>query len=169
MTRIFALANAVVRTLLTIAMLALLAMMLMIVSDVFMRYIFNAPILGTYDVVEICLVIAVTFSFGAVISGSQEIVIDLIDQFVPARFVTVLKRIAAFGSATVLVFIFTSMITPTLQSHRYGEIRLELNMPVWIVWAIALVGMAGGVLASLVQLLKPLDQKDHSVADRSET
>lgn len=130
-------------------------MMMATVVDVFMRYVFNAPVTGTYDVVEICLVITVFYSLGAVISGVNEILIDLIDQLVSTPVLTFLKRASALLSCAVLIFIFVSMVTPAIQSHQYGEMRLELNMPSWIVWVIALIGMSGGVMASIVNLLHP--------------
>jgi len=166
MSLIFAVSDAIVRAFLAIATLALLVMMLVIVGDVFMRYLFNAPITGTYDVVEMCLVTAVTFSMGAVISGSREIVIDLIDQIASDRTVVVLRRCAAFASAGILLFIFNSMITPAFQSYQYGEIRLELNMPVWISWALALVGVGGGVLASFVGVFRSASDTGRNQADQ---
>lgn len=147
------LSDYLIRFFLAIAMAALLLMMLSIVADVFMRYVFNSPITGTYDVVEIALVVAVFYSLGAVISGLHEIVIDVIDQLVSTRLVIFFKRLAATLSAAVLIFIFISMIKPAMQSWQYGEMRMELNMPVWIVWVIALTGMCGGILASVLRML----------------
>jgi hypothetical protein len=95
----------------------------------------------------------VFYSLGAVIAGLHEIVIDIVDQLVSAHLVIMLKRAAATLSAVVLIFIFVSMLTPAIQSYQYREMRLELNMPVWIVWAIALVGMCGGIMASLMRML----------------
>ena len=145
-------AHYILRGFLIIAMAALLVMMMAIVSDVFMRFAFNDPLTGAYDVVEICLVVAVFYSLGSVIVGAHEIVIDIIDHMAPPVVVGMLRRAAALLSAAILVFIFVSMLVPAQQSYQYGEIRLELDMPVWIVWVIALVGMSGGVLASILCL-----------------
>lgn len=155
MLRFYSFAYTIIRLFLHIAMAALFVMMMATVVDVFMRYAFNSPVTGTYDVVEICLAITVFYSLGAVISGVNEILIDLIDQMVSSSVLMILKRIAALLSCAVLIFIFVSMITPAMQSHQYGEMRLELNMPNWIVWVIVLIGMSGGVLASIVNLLHP--------------
>ena len=156
MARFITYSHSIIRAFLGLAMGALGVMMMTIVFDVFMRFAFNSPVTGSYDIVEICLAIAVFYSLGAVIIGAHEIVIDLIDQVAPPPFVTVLQRVAAFASAVVLIFMLVSMITPAMQSYQYGEIRLELNLPVWIVWTIALVGMSGGVLASIVNVLQPV-------------
>ena len=140
---------------LRIAMLALVVMMLVVVADVFMRYVFNAPIRGSFDLVEICLAIMVFFGMASVIYRGQEIVIDLIDGFSSRRFTRVLVAIASVLSAIVLIFIFWSMLRPAQDAYTYGDIKLELNLPVWIVWMLTLVGLAGGVLASLSVLFLP--------------
>ncbi len=155
MSTLIATARFVIRAYLGVAMAALAVMMMMIVVDVFMRYTFNAPVAGAFDVVEICLVVAVFYSMGAAISGFHEIVIDLVDQVVSPRVVRLLCRTAGLLSAAILLFIFISMLQPAMQSYRYGEVRLELNVPVWIIWAIALAGMCGGLLASILNVLRP--------------
>lgn len=162
-------ARAVIRVFLALAMTALLVMMLAIVIDVFMRYAFNAPVVGVFDLVEICLAIAVFYSMGAAISLGHEIIIDLVDQFAPAGGIAFLSRSAALLSAVVLAFIFFSMLTPAIQSHQYGEMLLELNIPVWVVWVVSLVGMCGGLLASVMNILNPPKGNKNKSLTRSET
>ena len=140
---------------LRIAMLALVAMMLVVVADVFMRYVFNAPIRGSFDLVEIFLAVMVFFGMAGVIRRGQELVIDLIDGLLSARVIRRLVAVASALSAIVLSFIFWSMLGPAKDAYNYGDLRLELNLPVWIIWVLTLVGLSGGVLASLAVLLLP--------------
>lgn len=155
MSEFLAFARTVIRVYLGVAMAALAVMMLTIVTDVFMRYTFNAPVVGAFDVVEICLVVVIFYGMGAAIAGFHEIVIDLIDQVATTGLVKFLCRLAGLLSAAVLIFIFVSMLTPAMQAYQYGDMRLELKIPVWTIWVIALVGMCGGVLASVVNVLQP--------------
>jgi TRAP-type C4-dicarboxylate transport system permease small subunit len=129
---------------------ALIAMMLVTVADVFMRYLFNAPIRGSYEVVEACLLISVFFALPLVIADSQEIVIDLIDGLMSPRAVTGLKAIAAFATFAILIFLFWSMLQPAREAYSYGDVKLELGLPVWCLWSIALFGLANSIIASLV-------------------
>ena len=147
-------ARFIIRAYLGVAMVALLVMMLTIVGDVFMRYMFNAPIIGAFDVVEVCLIMTVFYGMGAAISGFHEIVIDLIDHMAADWLVRSLCRFSGILSAAILVFIFVSMLTPAKQAYQYGDMRLELNIPVWTIWVIALVGMCGGVLASVMNVVQ---------------
>jgi TRAP-type C4-dicarboxylate transport system permease small subunit len=91
----FVIAHSILRGFLLTAMASLFVMMMAIVCDVFMRFLFNAPITGTYDVVEICLVITVFYSLGSVIIGAHEIAIDIVDQIVSPKVVVLLRRAAA--------------------------------------------------------------------------
>jgi TRAP-type C4-dicarboxylate transport system permease small subunit len=155
MPKVYAIVRFIIRVYLGVAMAALFVMMMTIVFDVFMRYSFNAPVVGAFDVVEICLVVAVFYSMGAAISGFHEIVIDLVDQVAPPGIVQILCRVAGLLSFVILLFIFISMLTPAMQAFQYGDMRLELKIPVWAIWVIALVGMCGGVLASILNVLQP--------------
>ena len=148
-------ARFLIRVYLGVAMAALAVMMLTIVVDVFMRYAFNAPVVGAFDVVEICLVIVIFYGMGAAISGFHEIVIDLVDLVIPPQLVRFLSCMAGLLSATILVFLFISMLTPAMQAYRYGDMRMELNIPVWVIWIVALVGLCGGLLASIMNVLQP--------------
>jgi TRAP-type C4-dicarboxylate transport system permease small subunit len=167
MPKLVVLANLVIRAFLAVAMAALFLMMMTIVVDVFMRYAFNAPVVGAFDVVEICLVVAVFYSMGAAIFGFHEIVIDIVDQIASPKAVALLTRLAGLLSAAVLLFIFVSMLTPAMQSYQYGEIRLELKIPVWTIWAIALLGMCGGLLASVLNILRPFGASETEPLSRS--
>lgn len=135
---------------LKLSMLALVAMMTIIVADVFMRYAFNAPIPGTYDLVGILLAIMVFFGLAKVISERAEITIDIVDTLVPALVVRLLMIIASLIALAVLLFVFWSMIGPMISAHRYGDRSLELNLPVWLTWALSLVGLAGAILAAFM-------------------
>lgn len=135
---------------LKLSMLALMAMMMIIVADVFMRYAFNAPIPGTYDLVGILLAIMVFFGLAKVISERAEITIDIVDSLLPQAVVRMLKLIASLTALGILIFIFWSMIGPMISAHRYGDRSLELNLPVWLTWVLSLVGLTGAVLAAFM-------------------
>ncbi|SLN51285.1 Tripartite ATP-independent periplasmic transporters, DctQ component [Aquimixticola soesokkakensis] len=140
---------------LAISQLALLGMVLAITADVAMRALFNSPIRGTYDTVGILLAISALYAVAAVILERRDIVIDLIDGFVPPRVSTLLQRIWAIVAVAALCFLFWSMLQPMLEAKRYGDTSLELRLPLWLVWIVALGGMAGAVLAAVAIALSP--------------
>ncbi len=154
-TRLKRLLDAVFDFDLKIAMLALLAMMLVVVGDVFMRFVFNAPIRGSFDLVGMCLVVMVAFGLPRVIADRMELAIELIDIMVPPRVVRVLSMVAGTLSTLVLLFILWAMIKPAISAYNYGDRSLELNVPVWIIWVLALAGIASAAVAALAASLMP--------------
>ena len=87
----------------------------------------------------------------------RNIVIDLIDSFAPGFVVTVLIRISDLLTVATLALYTYAMITPALQAFNYGDLKMELGLPVWYLWAAALLGMAGGILCALGALIAPAD------------
>lgn len=140
---------------LKLSMLALFAMMLIIVADVFMRYAFNAPIRGTYDLVGILLVIMVFFGLARVIADRAEITIDIVDEWLAASVVRLLTAVAGIVALAVLVFFFWSMVGPMTSAYRYGDRSLELNLPVWLTWVLSLTGLSGAILAAALTAFSP--------------
>lgn len=140
------------RAQLRLAALALIIMMLVTVCDVVMRYLFNRPISGSYDLVESMLVVFVFQGLPAVFLGRQNIAIDVIDSMIGRYAVTTLIRLADLVSLAVLAILAWAMITPALQAYAYGDRKLELGLPLYVLWIVALVGMAGAMLCVIALL-----------------
>ncbi|MEM5477392.1 TRAP transporter small permease [Pacificibacter sp. AS14] len=136
-----------------IASLAIVVMMLTVVSDVVLRFAFNTPVQGAYDVVGFSLLVMVFFGMAPVVAQRSEIVIDLIDTFLPPRSLGFLKWIASFGTLVFFVFLGWSMYGPARDAYTYGDRSLELGVPQWTLWAIAFVGLAGNVWVALRRLI----------------
>lgn len=131
---------------------ALVVLMMVTVADVFLRYVFNKPIRGSYDIVECMLLIFVFNGMAAAFFGRRNIAIDILDSFVAARVVTVLIRLADALSVLVLVLIFWAMITPAVQIYQYGDVKLDSQIPIYWMWIAAFLGLAGTILAAIVVL-----------------
>ena len=69
------------RTLQFVSSIALVAMMIVVVTDVTLRFVFNTPVRGAYDIVSFALLIMVFFGIGPVIVAGKEIVMDLFDPY----------------------------------------------------------------------------------------
>jgi TRAP-type C4-dicarboxylate transport system permease small subunit len=131
---------------------ALVVLMLVTVLDVFLRYVFNRPVRGSYDIVECMLLIFVFNGMAAAFFGRRNIVIDLIDSFAAARLVSWLIRLADLLSVVVLILIFWAMINPAVQIYQYGDVKLDSQIAIWWMWVAAFLGLAGTILAAVVVL-----------------
>jgi TRAP-type C4-dicarboxylate transport system permease small subunit len=140
---------------LRLAMLALFVMMMIIVCDVTMRYVFESPIHGAYDVVEVSLLVFVFHGLSACFLVRQNIVIDLIDNVVPESVTHVLVRMSDLITVGILALMIWAMIEPASQAFEYGDKKLELGLKLWILWTVAIAGLAGTLFCALGALAKP--------------
>jgi TRAP-type transport system small permease protein len=138
------------------AAVALVVMMLATVVDVTLRYSLNRPIPGTYDLVECMLVVFVFNGMAATFLQRRNIAIDIIDHFVGRRGMAFLVRLTDIVSIMMLGILIWAMITPAFQAYEYGDRKLELALPLYILWIVAIAGMLGSMIAAIGALLSPV-------------
>jgi TRAP-type C4-dicarboxylate transport system permease small subunit len=165
-THLVGLVERLQRAQLRLASGALIVLMMTTVIDVFLRYVFNTPIRGSYDIVECMLLVFVFHGMAAAFFGRRNIVIDIIDSFIAARIVAFLIRLADALSVLVLVLIFWAMINPAIQIYQYGDVKLDSKIPIYWMWIAAFLGLAGTILAAVVVMFaRPATpETDHSAS-----
>jgi TRAP-type C4-dicarboxylate transport system permease small subunit len=140
---------------LRLASIALIVMMGVTLADVFMRYVFNSPIRGAYELVEAMLVVFVFHGMSTAFLQRRNIVIDLIDSVAHRYLVVALIRMADVLTVATLGLFAYAMITPALQSYSYGDVKMDLQVPIWWMWTAALIGIAGAILCAIGALMAP--------------
>jgi TRAP-type C4-dicarboxylate transport system permease small subunit len=138
-----------------LAAVALIVMVSVTVADVFLRYALNRPVRGSYDLVEAMMVLFVFHGMSTAFLHRKNITIDLIDSFAPPRFVAFLVRLADVLSIVAVILFTYAMIVPAMQSYAYGEVKLDLQYPIYWLWIVALAGMAGAILCAIGALFEP--------------
>ncbi len=138
-----------------IASLALIAMMLTTSVDVTLRYLFNKPLGGAYDFVEAMLVVFVFNGMSSAFLRRGNIVIDVLDNVFGPRVKAVLIRFFDLVTVVVLCIMAWAMTRQGLQAFEYGDRKLELDIPVWYIWAAGLTGLAGVVICAFTLFLRP--------------
>jgi TRAP-type transport system small permease protein len=152
------LVRAVARIQTRIAMAAAAVIILTTTADVVLRYGFGHPIHGAYDMVECMLVLFVFHGTASVFLDRANITIDLVDHLVGLRTRLRLVRLADLVSIVMLALVSWAMISPALQAYDYGDRKLELGLPLWVVWLFALSGIAGTILCAIGCALKAGDK-----------
>src|SRR5215471_6021092 len=117
--RLLASADNLQRFQLWLAALALVILMLVTVADVTLRYLFNSPVRGSYDIVESMLLVFVFNGMAAGFFLRRHIVIDLIDSAIGRRATAVLIRIADVLSVVCLALLIWAMLRPAMQAYDY--------------------------------------------------
>ena len=138
---------------LVLAMLALVAMGAVTVADVVLKYLFSRPIAGAYDLVESLLPVVIFHGLPATLLRRQNIAIDLIDHVAGPRRTRWLIAAGDAAMLAVLALLTWAMAAPALQALEYDDRKLELGLPLIVIWAAAILGMAGSVLVAGTLLL----------------
>jgi TRAP-type C4-dicarboxylate transport system permease small subunit len=134
---------------LRLAAIALVTMMTGTVLDVFFRYAFNKPLRISYDLVESMLVIYVFHGISSVFLTRRNIVIDVIDSLISPRILRALAAFADIVSVMCLMLLIWGMVQPAMQAFQYGDRKLELGMPLYVLWAFALAGLIGTLVCAV--------------------
>jgi TRAP-type C4-dicarboxylate transport system permease small subunit len=132
-----------------LAAVALVTMMSGTVLDVFFRYVFNHPLRISYDLVESMLAIYVFHGISGVFLARRNIVIDVIDSMVRPRVLRLLAALADVVSVLCLLLLLWGMIQPATQAFQYGDRKLELGLPLYVLWGFALAGLLGTLLCAV--------------------
>ena len=138
--------NEAARWLTRVAALFLLFMMGINVVDVILRAAFDAPIFGTYEIVELTLAAVAFFAIPEAFLRNEHVTIELIDQIVPSGVVRILK---VFGLGVTFAFfalLVYYMIPPAIDAVEYNEVSFDLHMP--LIWrgSLILFAMAASLL-----------------------
>ena len=164
--RLVSLADRVQRTQLWVAASALVILMMVTVVDVFMRYLFNRPIRASLETVEVMLLVFVFNGMAAAFFDRRHIVIDLLDNVCGPRITGMLIRIADVLSVLCLALLAWAMRQPAMQAYQYGDAKMELPVPIYVLWIVVLVSFAGTFFCALVTLVaKPAVAAGHGRAE----
>jgi TRAP-type C4-dicarboxylate transport system permease small subunit len=164
--RLVNLADRVQRIQLWVAVTALVTLMMVTVVDVFMRYLFNRPIRASLETVEVMLLVFVFNGMAAAFFNRRHIVIDLLDNVCSPRIIGVLIRIADVLSVFCLALLAWAMRQPAMQAYQYGDTKMELAVPIYVLWIVVLVSFAGTFFCALVALVaKPAVVGHHGRAE----
>ena len=136
----------------------LAVMMLLTASDVILRYVFNQPIIGSYDLTEYMMAIVVSFSLAYCAFSKGHVRVDLIVSHLPRRLQ------AGIDSVTGLLgFILFSLIT--WQSFVYMKLLFAsglestvLLIPRYPFAGLVCLGSAFLTIVLLVNFLEFLSQ-----------
>jgi TRAP-type C4-dicarboxylate transport system permease small subunit len=152
------LVGAAARFLTRVAAVFLLAMVAINVVDVGLRSGFNAPIFGTYEIIEFLLAAVAFLGIAEVFLRDQHITIELIDQVVPARVVDWLRALGTLAALVFVALLAWHMVRPALDYVEFNEISMDLQLP--LIWKAALIltGVAFAVVAAAVLFLRDLSR-----------
>jgi len=129
-------------------------MMLLTVADVTLRGLFNKPINGTYELIELGLACSVYLALPAVFLRDEHLVVDAIDAVAGKRAVRLLDLAGACVSLTVLAAMAVVMVPLTRDMYEMGDVTADLSIPKIIYWIPVLTGVVASALTTLIYIAR---------------
>ncbi|NKB60644.1 MAG: TRAP transporter small permease subunit [Gammaproteobacteria bacterium] len=136
------------------AAVLLFAMMSLTFIDVILRYWFNAPIPGGFEVTELLLASLIFCGLPLVTMENEHVSVDLFDKFIPGswrRWQDLVILIACNVCVGVLAW---RMWLKARESQGYGDITSVLELPLAPVFFLASFALAITVVIFLILLLR---------------
>lgn len=135
----------------SLAVLMVLAMVLLTITDVSMRKFVDKPMTGVTEMVELALGVAFFFALPGVFWRCAHITMDIIDDHWP-QWRSALQRVATAFNALVLVVLVWHMWQPMLDVISFGDTSADLQIPkIWFM-APAWMGILFSLLVVMIQM-----------------
>jgi TRAP-type C4-dicarboxylate transport system permease small subunit len=134
-----------------IAGMLLTCLMLLTTVDVVMRYVFNSPIRGSFELAEVLVALLMFSGFPLVSFNNQHVCIDLLDRF----FSPTVSRVIDFCAGLCCMAIFAGMglllLRKISRMTMTGDVTIALNIPLM---PIVYIMFGFVLLTALVHTLK---------------
>ena len=135
----------------SVALWVILGMVLLTVGEVIGRRFFNAPIPGSHEIQQFCLLTAAFFTWGYCQSERGHIVITFISDMIPKRvmiFVEIFMNTVAVVLYSLLVW---RLFEQAMHMRRVMWLTAELRIPEWPF--LGILGVAGVAVFVLVLIV----------------
>ena len=138
--------------------LALAVMMLSTDYDVVARAVFDRPLNGAVDIVEMMVLCVAFLGLPEVCLRDEQIRVDIIDGLVPPQLLLLLKLLGLALTVVFMTILAVNVFQPMLDAYRFGDIKPDTGFPVYPLFGLTLFSLAAAVattVAVLVRLLHP--------------
>jgi TRAP-type C4-dicarboxylate transport system permease small subunit len=125
-----------------VAALAVAAMTFLTIADILMKNIFHRPISGTFEMVELALVVAVFLGFPEIFRGQTNIVVDIVDHLFRPGLVRVFKIAGTLVTLCFLVLLGWAVWAPAWDTVDYPQQTQEAGISLTVFWIPILLGIA---------------------------
>lgn len=107
----------------------LAALMAVTVVDVIGRYVFNAPLPGSFEITKVMMAALIFAALPAVSRFEQHITIDLLDGFTPKRLIRFRQITINLVCAVALAILCWRLWVYAVQTAEFGDVTEYLRLP----------------------------------------
>ena len=150
--------KAMARACTALGALALAVMMLSTDYDVVARAVFDRPLNGAVDIVEMMVLCVAFLGLPEVCLRDEQIRVDIIDGLVPPRVLLLLRLMGLVLTVAFMTILAVNVFQPMLDAYRFGDIKPDTGFPVYPLFGLTLFSLAAAAVtttAMLVRLLRP--------------
>lgn len=137
-------------------------MMVFVCAGVVLRYVFNAPIAGTNEVLELASVAFVMLALPYTTRQDAHIRIDLIDGFLGRVALAITDILYRVIGVLVLWFLVRANIARMLDAFEYSDTTNMIALPLWPFYGLIALGMGLYALILAVQMIAILIPRGRS-------
>lgn len=134
-----------------LASIALCGMVVTMVADVIGRYLFNHPVPGAGEVIELLLAVTVFAAFPLATATKEHIRLDYLEMAFAPRRRHLVRVVNWLVSAVVLGFLAWRVAVTSSTIMRYGDTTAYLNIPIapFAIFISAMIAASAAVMAYL--------------------
>ena len=139
------------------AMLGILALIMasaVVVGDVVWRRIGGGSFIGSVDLTQLSVMIAVSWSIPYAFSMGAHVSVDLVSQSFGAKTNRVLNTLACLAGFGVVAFLCWLSFGRAIEIYSYGDISQDLGIPMIWFWGNLVLGLALSGTVSLVRAIR---------------
>ena len=150
------LADRLPRLLANVAAAALIVMLAVTVCDVLLRNLFNRPILGTTEIVQLTLVYVVFLGIPETFLRRSHVTVDVADHLFRASTIRRFDLIGEVAALVLMVVMLWTMWNNARDAYEMGDTTSDLAIPLSLFWGPMLLGGACSILALLLLTVRDL-------------
>jgi len=132
----------------------LLVMMALITTDVILRYVFNSPLRGVYEIVEVILVIVVSFGMAYTAMQKGMVAVEVLVERYPPRVRVIVDIFNSLAGLALFSLISWKTAEQAMTYRAAGETTYVSGLPLY---PFVLVVSFGAALLSLVLFIQLLE------------
>jgi len=139
-----------------IGVAVLFLLMILTSADVFMRYLFNRPIKGTFELTELMMVVTVFFALAYTESKKGHVSVELVIERLPQRSQAVIDALTSLLSLIIISVIVWQGFLFAHETMLSGEHSAILGIPLFYFKALVPLGALVLCLEILISIINAL-------------
>lgn len=142
--------------------LALMVMMFGTDWDVVARQVAGQPLTGVVELVEIAVLATAMLGLPETFLRDEQIKVDLLDSTFSAGALRLVKITGLLLAIGFLVLLCINVWQPMLDAKMFGDVKYDLGVPVWPLFALILFSFLASILAAAQALRSVMLTADHA-------